>query len=184
MPPADDDTLPVPASAPGRWQRSLGHRYRGARWIGWRSRALVAAALFGCIGMLLLIRSMAAVPALPVLLQANDAGALTVVDAAGHLHVLKRLTDPSGHSTPLDSLLLQRSARWLVDDAQREHQATQQDALARALASGRVHLTLADGQVMAVTPRPHGASGLGAMFWFCATLALLLYLVSMHIVFV
>ena len=179
MPPADNDTAPMPASPPGRWERSLGHRYRGARWIGWRSRALVAAALFGCIGMLMLIRSMAAVPALPVSLKANEVGALQVVGAAGDLRVLRRLTDASGHSTPLDSLLLQRSGRWLVDDSQREQQATQHDALARALAAGSVQLTLADGQVMALAPQTHGAAGLGAMFWFCATLGLLLYLVTL-----
>lgn len=182
LPPEGLDTAASPAPQPGAWERNLGHRYRGARWIGWRARALVAAALIGCVAMLLLIRGLAAVPALPVVLQASDAGALLVVDDAGTLHRVSAIADQNGRSTAVDALLLQRSARWLVGDAQRASQARQHDALARALASGTTRLLLADGQTMTARARPHGASGLGAMFWFCATLALLLYLVTMVVV--
>ena len=181
-PPEGLDTAASTAPQPGAWERSLGHRYRGARWIGWRARALVAAALIGCVGMLLLIRGLADVPSLPVELQASDAGALLVVDAAGTLQPVSAIADQNGRSTAVDALLLQRSARWLVDDAQRASQARQHDALAYALASGTTRLMLANGQTMTVPARPHGAGGLGAMFWLCATLALLLYLVTMVVV--
>jgi len=179
LPPDVNDMALRPAVQLDRWERSPGHRSRGARWIGWRARALVAAALIGCVGMLLLIRTLAAIPALPVSLQANDAGALLVVDATGATQRVSAIVDKGGRSTPIDAVLLQRSARWLVDDGQRARQASQHDILARTLASGTVRLTLADGQTMALNARPHGVAGLGAMFWFCATLALLLYLVTM-----
>ena len=173
---------PSPALRQGPWERSLGQRYLGARWIGWRARALVAAALIGCVGMLLLIRTLAAVPALPLAMQASDAGALLVLNASGRPQAVSAIADDAGRSTQVDALLLQRSARWVVDDGQRARQANQHDVLARALASGTVRLTLTDGQVLAVRAQPRGAGGLGAMFWFCTTLALLLYLVTMVVV--
>ncbi len=182
QPQSGEAVAPSPAQRQGPWERSLGQRYLGARWIGWRARALVAAALIGCVGMLLLIRTLAAVPALPVALQANDAGALLVLDASGRPQAVSAIADEAGRSTPVDALLLQRSARWVVDDGQRARQADQHDTLARALASGSVRLTLPDGQVLPVTAQPRGAGGLGAMFWFCTTLALLLYLVTMVVV--
>ena len=165
-------------------ERSLGHRLGSARWIGWRLRALVAAALIGCLGVFLLIRALAAVPALPVALQGNDRGVLMLTDAAGTPRAVRGLIDAAGRMVALDSLLLQRSARWLVADANRARHAAQHDALAQALAAGSLTLVLDDGQTLTVAARPHGAGGLGAMFWLAITLALLLYLVTMVVLLV
>lgn len=175
-----------PASAfdERRWERSLGERLGGARWIGWRLRALVGAALIGCLAAFLLIRGLAAVPSLPVTLQGNDSGVLLLTDLSGTPRAVRGIVDAQGRITPLDSLVLQRSARWLVDDGERARHALQHDALASALAAGKLQLLQDDGQVLAVDARPHGAGGLGAMFWLAITLALLLYLVTMVVVLV
>jgi signal transduction histidine kinase len=162
-----------------RLERRLGNRLRSARWIGWRLRVLVAAALVGCLAIFVLIRSLAAVPALPVTLQGNDRGVLSLTNDAGTPRAVRLLIEAGGRTTMLNTLLLQRSARWLVNDADREQQAAQQDALADALAAGPLRLVLDDGQTVSLEARPHGATALGAMFWLAATLALLLYLVTM-----
>jgi signal transduction histidine kinase len=167
-----------------RLERRLGNRLRSTRWIGWRLRLLVAAALVGCLALFLLIRSLAAVPALPVTLQGNDRGVLSLTNAVGTPRAVRLLIAADGRTTMLDTLLLQRSARWLVRDADRERQAAQQDALADALAAGPLRLVLDDGQIVNLEARPHGAMALGAMFWLAVTLALLLYLVTMVVVLV
>lgn len=177
--PQGEDSRPSLGAEAGRRGRNLGHRYGGARWIGWRSRALAAAALIGCVGLLLLIRTLAAVPAVAVSLQANDAGQLLLVGASGAANTVDALVDRDGHSTAIDRLLLQPSARWLADDAQRARQIAQHDALAQALASGTVQLRLADGTLTTLQAQVRGAAGLGVLFWFCATLGLLLYLVTL-----
>jgi len=49
---------------------------RKGRWIGWRLRALVAAALCGCLALLLLVRALGTVPALDEALYGDDSGVL------------------------------------------------------------------------------------------------------------
>ena len=166
------------------WDRSLGKRLHSARWIGWRLRALVAAALIGCLAVFLLIRLLAAVPSLPVQLTGNDSGVLLLTNAAGTPRAVRGLQGADGRVTVLDSLLLQRSARWLVSDDVRASHALQHDALAEALAGGSLQLLLDDGQTTRLQARAHGAAGLGAMFWLATTLALLLYLVTMVVLLV
>ena len=168
----------------GRWERSRGRHLHSARWIGWRLRALVVAALIGCLGMFLLIRALAAVAALPVAIHADDRGRLVFTEAGGAAQVVRGVVDGQGQTVALDALLLQRSARWLVDDAERTRHAQQHDALASALATGSVSLRLNDGQTLALAAQPHGGAGLGALFWLASTLALLLYLVTMVVLLV
>ena len=189
-PPADlqphthEHAGPASSFDDGRWERSRGRHLHSARWIGWRLRALVVAALIGCLGMFLLIRALAAVAALPVAIHADDRGRLVFTEAGGAAQVVRGVVDGQGQTVALDALLLQRSARWLVDDAERTRHAQQHDALASALATGSVSLRLNDGQTLALAARPHGGAGLGALFWLASTLALLLYLVSMVVLLV
>jgi signal transduction histidine kinase len=184
-PPADlphkagSDVEPA-ATFDGRgWEGSLGQRLRSPRWIGWRLRLLVAMALLGCLGVFLLIRALAAMPALPIALQSSDNGVLLLTDPGGAPRAVRGLIDAEGRAAPLDALLLQRSARWLVGDAERARHGAQHDALARALAAGPVQLVLDGEQSVVLTPQMHQVGGLGAMFWLSTLLALLLYLVTM-----
>ncbi len=173
-----DDAGAKSASDERAWERFLGRRRHSARWLGWRLRALVLAALIGCLALFLFVRMLAVVPALAAELQANDSGRLWMVSDAPTPRIVRGLLDSGGQFTALDALLLQRSARWLTTDADRERHAAQHDALARALASGSVQLVLDNGQLLVVGARPHGGSGLGAMCWLAVTFALLLYMVT------
>ncbi|MEY4753548.1 MAG: hypothetical protein RJA44_1223, partial [Pseudomonadota bacterium] len=40
------------------WDRRSRNRSPSARWIGWRLRALVVAALFGCLAVFVLMRAL------------------------------------------------------------------------------------------------------------------------------
>jgi len=192
LPPTADFQVTAPADA----QRSPGsnHAWHGeripdgpartARWIGWRLRVLVLAALSGCLLLAILVRALAAVPALPLELQGNKAGILSLTDTTGSPRAVRALIDAQGVQTPIDSLLLQRSARWLSGDAERTWHAVQHDALARALALGTLQLQLDEGQVVSIDAQPHGVAGLGPMFWLASLLALLLYGVTMVVLLV
>ena len=192
LPPTADFQVTAPADAPPgaldlgerRDRRFLHGSAQTARWIGWRLRVLVLAALTGCLLLLILVRALAEVPALPLELQGNQAGILSLTDSSGSPRAVRSLIDAQGVQTPIDSLLLQRSARWLPGDAERTGHAAQHDALARALAQGTLQLQLDEGQVVSIPARRHGVAGLGPMFWLGSLLALLLYGVTMVVLLV
>lgn len=165
------------------WERGLGHRLRAARWIGWRLRTLVAAALLGCLAMFLLIRTLSAMPALSPVLRSNGAMLVLVENGKVPRSVLA-LVDDQGRQVALDALLLLRSARWLVEDQDRIRHAEQHDALTQALSAGPAQLVLAGGERIDLQTHVPGATGLGSLFWFASALALLLYLVTMVVLLV
>ncbi|MDH4289167.1 MAG: histidine kinase, partial [Aquincola sp.] len=132
--------------------------------------------------MFALLRVVTAWPALDATLSLGTNGTLQVsgptappIDASG-------LVDREGRAHHIDALLLQRSARWLAGDADRIDLARQHDVLGAALAAGPVRLTDGRGVMREIAVRPRGAAGLGWTFWLLASLALLLYLVTMVVV--
>jgi signal transduction histidine kinase len=165
------------------WERGLGHGLRTARWIGWRLRALMAAALLGCLAIFILIRTLSTMPALSLSLR-SDAGMLVLAETDAPQRAVQALVDTQGQTVAIDTLLLLRSARWLVDNSDRIRQAEEHDALAQSVATGRAQLLLAGGERVALETRAPGAAGLGAPFWLTSALALLLYLVTMVVVLV
>lgn len=172
-----------PALAASAFDRTLDRRLP-ERWIGWRLRLLVVAALIGCLAALALVRWLASSPALGATVQASPQGTLTLIgsplpqlDAAAGQTLLS-VTGGNGVTVPVDALALQRSPRWQTDDARRERQTQQQEALARAFASGSATLALRDGSQISVPTPQRGLSGLGLLFWPFAALAMLLYLIG------
>lgn len=160
------------------WERRARNRLPSARWIGWRLRGLVLAALLGCLAMFALIRALAQQPVLEQRLAVDDRGVLRLA-GPGTQPALEFLVDAQGRAQPVDRLLLARSARWLVSHADRQHQLQQHDALSAALTRGRVQFIDSDGRHHLLDATPRGAVGLGWVFWLLSTLALLLYLVAM-----
>jgi signal transduction histidine kinase len=181
--------LPPPSSlntaaaelADSGWERRARNRSPSARWIGWRLRGLVLAALLGCLAMFALIRALAQQPVLEQRLAVDDRGVLRLAGPAPQPALLF-LLDAQGRSQPIDRLLIARSSRWLVSHAERQSHLRQHDALAAALASGRVQFIDSEGQRRIVAAAPRSAVGLGWVFWLLSTLALLLYLVAMVVV--
>jgi len=160
------------------WDRRSRNRSPSARWIGWRLRALVVAALLGCLAVFGLMRALSAQATLDARLKFGNDGAVVLADVSPPVAIVA-LQGAQGPPETVDGLLLQRSARWLPNDGQRASHARQHDALAAALATGSVALIDASGTARPAGAVPRGAAGLGWLFWLLSTLALLLYLVTM-----
>lgn len=176
LPPATGDS----AFEESTWERRSRRRSPSARWIGWRLRGLVLAALVGCITMFLLLRALVAVPALDARLRVDDAGVLRLTGPEPTSSpALQSLIGADGQAHPVDALIVQRSARWLAHDDDRTSHARQHDLLATALAKGVARFVDADGRTHDVEAMPRGAAGMGWLYWLLSTLALLLYQVTM-----
>jgi hypothetical protein len=151
-----------------------------ARWMGWRLRLLVLAALLGCVGLLLLARALAAPMHIDAGWRAAANGRVelaSAADAALKAHLGQALVQLG--TVPVDALALQRSSRWLTDDAQRLRHRELHERLFAALQQRQVVLQFADGASVEVQPQQRGFVGLPAMFWLLSGFALVLYLVAM-----
>jgi signal transduction histidine kinase len=168
----------TPATDDSDWERRARNRLPSARWMGWRLRGLVLAALLGCLAMFALIRALAQQPVLDQRLTVDDRGVLRLAGLAPQ-PALAFLIDAEGKPQPVDRMLLVRSARWLVSDADRQNHQRQHDQLAGALARSPVVFIDSDGQRHSIATASRSAVGLGWVFWLLSTLALLLYLVAM-----
>lgn len=155
-------------------------------WVGWRRGLLVGVTLLACLGLLLLTRWAALAPHLDLRLQALPQGGLALVgidgSQTGHPLLGSRVVgiDAAGRQqVELDTLALQRSPRWQVDDATRERQVAQQERLAELLsASDAPRLLLGDGRSIPMAATPRGVAGLGLLYWPLSTLALALLVVG------
>jgi signal transduction histidine kinase len=169
-------------------EHMLGQRLQPARWMGWRLRLLLAAALAGCLGLFLLIRTLADIPHVDAVWRATTQGQLELV--ASHDPRLQALegrpllgvAGDDGSVLVVDALALQRSPRWLVSDAQRARHAQLQDQLAHLFAQHEVTLFFHDGATLKLKPQPRGIGELGTLFWLLSGLALLLYLIAWVVV--
>jgi signal transduction histidine kinase len=171
------------------FERSLDQRVP-MRWMGWRLRGLVVAALLGCLAVFSLMRWLAASPQLDAVFQAGPQD--TLVLAASPLPALaphvgrsvSALVARDGSAVPLDALALQHSPRWQVDDALRARLVAQQERIAAALSGGSVTLRFSGGEDVTVDTRARGYVGIGLVFWPLTAFALLLYLVGVVVVLV
>jgi signal transduction histidine kinase len=155
-----------------------------ARWIGWRLRLLVGAALLGCLGVFALLRWVAATPTLDAQWRAGARGEVVLVASgnptlAAHVdRVLVAASSAGGGRVEVDAAALQRAPRWMVDDTVRGALVHTHEALARVMEDGPVTLHFEGGATARVQPGARGALGLGLLFWPMTALALLLYLIG------
>lgn len=163
-------------------ESKLGRRMP-QRWMNWRRRALVLAALVGCLGVFSLARWLASTPQLAGEWAGSADGRLVLISAADPLldahrgQALRRVLAPGRPPLEVDSLLLHRSPRWQVDDSLRARQGAQHEGLAAALRTpGPVQLEFANGALIDAPVVSRGYVGLGLLFWPLAGLGLLLYL--------
>ncbi|MCW5633564.1 MAG: histidine kinase [Rubrivivax sp.] len=161
---------------------------RSAPTIGWRRAVLVAVALAGCGLAFLLARHLALSPTLPLNWRLDARGALVLpagpeaatpaAAAAERERVLVAVSAPGQPRLPVDGLLVQRSARWQVDDERRDRQLAQQSGFDARLATGSVTLHFRNAPNATLAVHERGFTGLGFMFWPLAALALLLMLLG------
>ena len=161
---------------------------RPGRWMGWRLRLLVVAALLGCVGVFWLANWLADQPHFNARWHTDAQGRIEL--KASELvplqsrqgQVLTGVVGLDRAVVSLDAQALQRSARWLIDDAARVRQQWTQTQWAAALSQPLVSLRFADGGVVELPPVRRGFGGLGAMFWLFSGIALALYLAAMVVV--
>lgn len=157
---------------------------------GWRRRALVLAALLGCLALFSLSRWLATTPELDGTWAAGPAGELLLQTStvpalnARRGQTVLAISTPGAAPLAVDALLLHRWPRWQVDDGVRVRQVAQHEQLARMLAAGprSLQLHFADGSQGAAPVAPRGYAGLGLFFWPLAALALLLYLCAVVLI--
>ncbi|HLL19308.1 MAG TPA: ATP-binding protein [Rubrivivax sp.] len=164
------------------FDQALGRR-RSQRWMNWRRRALVLAALVGCLGVFSLARWLSLTPQLLGEWAGTADGSLVLVSSPGteldaqRGQVLRRVLTPGKPPLEVDSLLLHRSPRWQVDDKGRARQIAQHQGLATALQTpADVQLEFANGAKLGAPVMQRRYAGLGLAFWPLCTLGLLLYL--------
>jgi len=167
---------------------ALGRRLSPGRWLGWRQRLLLLAALAGSIGLFLLVGWLAREPQIDAQWQAAPFGRIELVHselpalAPHHGRLLQGISTEAAPPVGIDALALHRSPRWLVDDRVRARHLHLHESLAALLQSPRLLLHFSDGSTVAVEPAPRGVGGLGSLFWLLAALALVLYIVAMAVV--
>jgi signal transduction histidine kinase len=183
---------PLSTFAPGDsvLESSFGERLALAgdsmsRWMGWRLRLLVVAALIGCLGLFLLAREMASLPRIDASWRAsmNDQVELAKASDPALAPMVGQVlvaVQADGRTVELrDSLTLQRSARWVIDDEARARHHLLHEQLDDVLSQAAVQLVFAGGRSALVQTAPRGFAGLPVMYWLLCALALLLYLVAM-----
>lgn len=158
---------------------------RSGRWMGWRLRLLVLAALAGCLGVFLLAHWLAESPHLNATWRTGAQGQieLTRTDELPLRPYQGQALIGLGagqHSVSFHGpLVLQRSARWLVDDGERARHAALHEELAAVMTEPVIALTFSGGESIDVATHPRGYVSLGAMFWLLCAMGLMLYLTSM-----
>ena len=194
-PPLPSTAAPSPVAADAASDLSVFDQWLPAqfgrtRWLGWRLRLLIALALAGCIGLFLLTRALADQPAIDATWRADASGQLELVathEPALQPFVGRALLGVIGGDSQvavLDGLILQRSPRWIIGDAERARHRELHERLNAALVQQQVRLYFSDGGVTELRLEPRGGLHLGLLYWLLAALALVLYLVALVTVLV
>jgi signal transduction histidine kinase len=169
----------------GFLDRSFARERSLSRWMGWRLRLLVGAALLGCLGLFALARWLGDPPHIDGTWRANAQGQLELAasnDPVLRPHVGRALIGIVGGDVSVavaDVLTLQRSSRWLIADTERERHRAMHEQISQALSQQSVKLFFSDGDMVEMQLQHRGFAGLGGMFWLLSALALVLYLVAM-----
>ena len=142
--------------------------------------ALALLALLTFVGLLLLVRQLAATPWIDaqwradaggaVVLQSSPLPALAALDGLS----LASVSNAQGDTVTPDALVLHGLPRWQVSDALRQSQVGQQQSLAALLGQGQVQLNWRDGSAVTLQPTARGVAGLGVPFFVVAALAMTL----------
>jgi signal transduction histidine kinase len=164
------------------WRERSGGPTDASRWGRLRLALLVIVALLGCLAVAGLIRALSTTSHLEAEWRADAQGRIELA-AAAEPALQPRIGQPligimgSDDTVALtDALALQRSPRWVIDDAARERQQATQAQLNAALASDKVRVFFADGSKVELMPTPRGLATLPAAAWLLCAGALALYL--------
>lgn len=157
---------------------------RALRWMGWRLRLLVGAALLGCGGLFLLARWLAEPQQFVAHWQVGAAGGIELGSGDGSAfsaHSGKRLAALSASDRRVelpDALALQRSARWMIDDEARDQHQQLHARVSELLGPPSPTLHFSDGSQLEAPLQRLGFDGLGGVFWLMSAVAIVLFLAA------
>jgi signal transduction histidine kinase len=174
----------TPYNANSLFERTVARDPELARWMGWRLRMLVYAALLGCLAIFLLPQMLTGSPRIDATWGVDGDGQVRLRASAQRElqpvigQIIKSIV-ANGEAIPIDALILERSARWIASDADRIRYHNVRQSLVQALKSPRVTLMFANGATISVAPHPASYTELGTLFWVFSGMGLLLYLLAM-----
>ena len=166
------------------WSERADAPPRPTRWKGVRLVLLMLFALLGLIAVGQIIHALSAVTHVNAQWRVGTPGRIELAastEAALQPHIGKTLTGFIGADDVValaDPLALQRSPRWVIDDAERMQQQAAQSKLAAALASDRVRVVFADDSRAELETVPLGLATLPLAMWLLCAAALGLYLIA------
>jgi signal transduction histidine kinase len=165
--------------------KTLGKGERLSRWMGWRLRALVVAALLGFLGMFMLVSWVSKSPHISAQWQSNPAGQVELANTSDPNlknmvgRTLVSIHGPQYNVAEIDAMVLQPSARWFTRDTERQYVHIVHEQLAKALTQTELTLIFSNDLQASTAPQPRGIWNLGIAFWLLLALGLALYMVSM-----
>ena len=166
------------------WSERADAPPRLTRWKGVRLVLLLLFALLGLIAVGSIIHARSAVTHVNAQWRVGTPGRIELAASAEPAlqpHIGKTLTGFIGADDVValaDPLALQRSPRWVIDDAERVQQQVAQSKLAAALASDRVRVVFADDSRVELRTVPRGIATLPLAMWLLCAAALGLYLIA------
>lgn len=169
----------------GLLERGFTSERNLSRWMGWRLRLLVGAALLGCMGLFFLARWLSDPPHIDGTWRANAQGRLELATSNDPMlkphigHALIGIVGDDVSIAVADVLTLQRSSRWLISDTDRERHRAMHEQISNALSRQSVKLFFSNGDMVELQLQRRGFAGLGGMFWLLSALGLVLYLMAM-----
>ena len=170
------------------WSERVDGPPRASPWRGPRLALLVLLALLGGLAIVGLLRTLAMATHVDAHWRADAQGRIELAatnDPALQAQIGQALTGIMGSDDAValaDALALQRSPRWVINDADRARQQATQAQLNKALASEHVRLFFADGSKVEVRSVPRGPFAVPLAAWMLCAMALALYLLTVVVV--
>lgn len=155
-----------------------------ARWMGWRLRSLILAALLGCIAVLWLANWVADQPRIDARWRADTTSQIELVSSSNpelrdsirrRLVAIETVDDTIEFT---DAAALQAAPRWATDDASRALIEQMHHRLHRAFLEPEVGLRFDNGELVVVPSRVTGINRLSVVFWLGCAVVLMLFLVA------
>ena len=170
------------------WNERSDDTPHDRHWKGQRLALLILLTLIGALLVAMTIRALADTPRIAAQWRIDALGRIELAassDPALRAHIGQALTGVMGPDDAValpDTLALQRTPRWVVQDADRERQQATQLLLVNALSAQSVRLFFADGSKLQLQPAPRGLAALPVATWLLCAVALALYTMALLVV--
>lgn len=168
---------------------SLKRLKASSLWPGWRWRALVAGVLMGVLAWLALTQNLSSTLQIDAhwtrsfdnQLELVSSTHMALKDHLGQTVIAFTAPHPSLALVVPDAQALQKSSRWLVNDAEREQHLAMHAQMAQLAGHSQLGVLLSSGDLVQVSTRALGWAGLPMVYWLVSPLVLSLYVVALAV---